>query len=286
MKACLYCAEQIEDAAVTCPYCRSDVTGPVAPPPAPSPAAAVVPKSSSNIWVIVLLLAIGMIVLLACVGILAALLLPALQQARVAARRTQCTNNLKQIGLALHNYHDVYGTYPPAYVADEEGNPMHSWRVLILPYLGQAPLYEAYDFTEPWDSPANEFVLESMPMVFRCPSNDDPISVDTGYAAVFGPDCVFAGAEGIGLRDITDGTSNTLMVGEAHGAAIPWTKPQDVEIAQHPTLNDPDGLSSAHPQGLNVLFADGSVRFLHQSTNQETLQNLFQRNDGNLVQPF
>ncbi|MFN0054259.1 MAG: DUF1559 domain-containing protein, partial [Planctomycetales bacterium] len=81
-------------------------------------------------------------VLLVCGGILAALLLPAVQQAREAARRTQCKNNLHQIGLALHNYHDAFNSFPPAYIPDASGRPMHSWRVLILPFLDQAPLYQ------------------------------------------------------------------------------------------------------------------------------------------------
>jgi len=93
-----------------------------------------------------------------CGGILVALLLPAVQSAREAARRAQCSNNLKQIALAFHNYHDTYRTFPPAYIPDEDGNPKHSWRVLILPFLEQRALYEQYNFDEPWDSPNNRIV--------------------------------------------------------------------------------------------------------------------------------
>lgn len=75
--------------------------------------------------------------------------------AREAARRAQCSNNLKQIAFSLHSYHDRYGCFPPAYIADEEGKPMHSWRVLILPFIEEQALYDRYAFTEPWDGPSN-----------------------------------------------------------------------------------------------------------------------------------
>ncbi|MEI8019225.1 MAG: DUF1559 domain-containing protein, partial [Schlesneria sp.] len=89
------------------------------------------------------------------VSILIALLLPAVQQAREAARRTQCKNNLKQIGLALHNYHDTYKLFPAAHLNDVEGEPKLSWRVSILPFLGEAGRYNAYQFDDAWDSPLN-----------------------------------------------------------------------------------------------------------------------------------
>ena len=93
---------------------------------------------------------------LLCAGLpMIALLLPAVQSAREAARRAQCSNNLKQIGLAFHNYHDSYGCLPPAYIPDGNGQPMHSWRVLILPFVEQSPLYDQYDFDEPWNGPNN-----------------------------------------------------------------------------------------------------------------------------------
>jgi hypothetical protein len=119
---------------------------------------------------------------------LIALLLPAVQQAREAARRTQCKNNMKAIALAMHNYHDTYGSFPPAYIPDENGKPMHSWRVLILPMLDQQFLYSQYDFDQPWDSPANRSVMDRMPAIYGCPSSPDakgnttpPSSVPIAY---------------------------------------------------------------------------------------------------------
>jgi prepilin-type processing-associated H-X9-DG protein len=236
------------------------------------------------IVLIVLACAFGFLVV--CGGILLALLLPAVQQAREAARRSQCKSNLKQIGLALHNYADTYGALPPAYIADASGKPMHSWRVLILPFLDAAPTYSQYDFSEPWNGPNNSRLLSQMPRVFVCPSHSGSPGTSTAYAAVFGEQCVFRGSEPVTFRDITDGASNTLMIVEADGAGIPWMKPDDVDITKHPTLGDRDGFSSSHTGGVQGLMCDGSVRFFSQNISLQTLKGLFTRNGGETLGDF
>ena len=85
------------------------------------------------------------------------------------AARTQCVNNLKQIGLAMHNYHATHKTFPPAFTVDKDGKPLLSWRVLILPYLEQDALYKEFHLDEPWDSPHNRTLIERMPPTYRCP---------------------------------------------------------------------------------------------------------------------
>jgi len=97
-------------------------------------------------------------IMVLCVAGLLAVLIPAVRQAREAARASQCICNLCQIKLALQNYHSTYGSFPPAYVADATGKPMHSWRVLILPFLEQDSLYNAYSMAEPWDGPEQQEV--------------------------------------------------------------------------------------------------------------------------------
>jgi type II secretory pathway pseudopilin PulG len=92
---------------------------------------------------------------LAILAVVVAMLLPSVRRARPAARRSQCKNNLKQIGLALYNYEADYHAFPPAYTVDADGKPLHSWRTLILPYLDQQPLYARIDLSKPWDDPAN-----------------------------------------------------------------------------------------------------------------------------------
>ena len=103
---------------------------------------------------------------------LIAIMLPSVGS-RPAPKRGRCANNLKAIGVAMHDYHDVYGCCPPAYTTDKNGRPMHSWRVLLLPFLGREDLYEKYDLNEPWDSPKNIDVFRHMPDVFSCPASGE-----------------------------------------------------------------------------------------------------------------
>jgi hypothetical protein len=116
------------------------------------------------------------IIVVAVFLILGVVLLPAAMNGsgQGAARRMVCSNNLKQLGLALHNYHQTYGCFPPAYVADEDGRPMHhSWRVLVLPFLEQQQLYDQYRFDEPWDGPNNRKLAENVISIFHCPEDGE-----------------------------------------------------------------------------------------------------------------
>jgi prepilin-type processing-associated H-X9-DG protein len=280
MKTCPACAESIPENAATCPHCRTRVSEYGAREGAP---AARKSTSSSATVVLIVLGCVGAL-LFCCAPVSIALLLPAVQQAREAARRSQCKNNLKQIGLALHNYADTWGSLPPAYIADETGKPMHSWRVLILPFLDQAQMYQEYDFSEPWDGPNNSRLLSRMPPVYACPSNPTP-GTNTAYAGVFGEHCIFRGGEPVTFRDIVDGPSNTLMVGEATRANIPWMKPVDVDVAAHASIGDPDGFSSYHVGGAQFLMADGAVRFIAQSVSAQTFKALFTRDGGEVIPP-
>ena len=276
MKTCPACAEQISDDVATCPHCGISIYE-----YAPGEGRAAGRRKMSTLLIVGLIIAGGLGFLVICGAVPMALILPAVQQAREAARRTQCKNNLKQIGLALHNYHEMYGAFPPAFVADKNGKPMHSWRVLILPYLDQAALFGEYNFDEAWDGATNSRLLARMPPVYACPSHPTSgANTDTAYAGVFGEHCVFRGAEPVGIKDITDGTSNTLIVGEVTKANIPWMKPEDIDITIHPTIGAAGGFSSDHTGGMHFLMFDGSVHFLNQSLAQQTLDALFTR-DGN-----
>jgi len=157
--------------------------------------------------------------------------------------------------------------------------------VLILPFLDEQVLYSQYDFTESWDSPANAEVLQSMPVVYRCPSANTGATT-TNYAAVFGDKCIFRGAEPIQIRDIRDGTSNTIMVGEAHGAQIEWTKPQDIDVTKLAASFGPNGFSSSHAGGAHFVTADGRVRFIKETIDPMTMKSLFTRDGGEIVNAF
>jgi len=265
MVNCPVCAELIEPGLSSCPHCDSNLT--MAPDPEQAPR-----KSSAPIWI--LLIGGGVISACCIFGILIALLLPAVQQAREAARRSACGNNLKQIGLALHNYHDVYNTFPPAYIPDATGKPMHSWRVLILPFIDEAPMHDAYDFGKPWDHPDNLAVTRNIPLVFRCPSAPAQLA-SAQYVFITGKGTCFDGSKGIRLRDIDDGPSQTLLVVEAHDQVMQWSEPRDLDFMD--LVSNPGGTtgpSTAHIGGFHALRVDGSVTFISESIDPEILKAL------------
>ncbi|MDA1230699.1 MAG: DUF1559 domain-containing protein [Planctomycetota bacterium] len=189
---------------------------------------------------------------------------------RESARRTQCKNNLKQIGLALHNYHDKYGSFPPAFTMDSNGRMLHSWRTLLLPYLDQSELYKQVDLSKPWNDPANAGVLETSLAVFQCPSARTP-SNHTLYLCVCGPDFCFYESTPKAISDITDGTSNTLIVVEVpQDRSVPWMAPQDADEGL--ILGIVQGSRGAHPGFFHAALADGSVRFLSVDIDRPTLR--------------
>jgi prepilin-type processing-associated H-X9-DG protein len=216
----------------------------------------------------------------ATVGMLVALLFPAVPAAREAARRAQSVNNLKQLGLAMHNYADGHGSFPPRAIFDADGKPLLSWRVELLPFLGQEPLYDQFHLDEPWDSEHNKALVNQMPPVFRNPSSPAPPG-RTDYLVPAGKGSIFEGREGTPFSKITDGVSNTLLVVEVNpDAAVIWTKPDDfVYQADNPLV----GLGKAHPGGFNATMGDGSVRFIPAQIDPKVFLRLLKMADGQPV---
>jgi prepilin-type processing-associated H-X9-DG protein len=216
--------------------------------------------------------------------ILPALLLPAVQAAREAARRSECVNNFNRIGLAMHNYDSSKGSFPPPAMLDKEGKPLLSWRVAILPYVGEGALYQQFHLNEPWDSPHNQALIARMPKVYACPSDmttADPSKGMTSYQVLVGPHTLFEGPEGTKLGRVTDGTSNTLLVCESSTPVI-WTKPDDIPF---PAAGAPTGLGSAHPGGFNASMADGSVRFIKLAVPPGAIRALATKDGGEAIPP-
>ena len=212
----------------------------------------------------------------AAVAIGAALLLPAVQKAREAARRSQSMNNLKQIGLAFHNYHNVANAFPPAASVDKKDKKLLSWRVHILPYVDQAALYKQFHLDEPWDSEHNKQFIERIPPVYVQPNYADLAkSGKTVYLVPTGKGTAFDGNEGLQISEFRDGTSNTVLAVEAHrDAAVIWTKPDDLEVDfKNPLKN----LKGSLAGGFHVLMCDGTVRFISDNINLETLKAIFTR---------
>ncbi len=190
-------------------------------------------RSDENGWQLTNLQTVPSVNVTVAAPVMVGLLLPAVQASRAAARRMQSTNNLKQIGLALHNYESVYRRFPEAYSKDENGKPLLSWRVHILPFIEQANLYEQFHLDEPWDSEHNIKLLDQMPLVYLSPQSaaEAGMTVYLGNGGEKGvlnsnPENKGKIMQGTRFGDIIDGTSNTILAIEASDeAAVPWTKP-------------------------------------------------------------
>lgn len=209
-------------------------------------------------------------------GLVERAVLPAIMAGRKAAGNAMTQNNMKQIALAMHNYHAVHRKFPPA----QPSGSQLSWRVHILPYLEEQPLYQQFKLDEPWDSPHNMQLIPMMPQVFSSPSGNP--DGKTRFLSFSGAGS-FMGANGVGgtgIRNITDGTSNTLMFVEA-GAdkAVTWTKPEDLPF-------DPANPLAALGQLANGVFlgalCDGSVRTF-QNIDPMTLKALITIGGAELV---
>ncbi|WP_373649997.1 MULTISPECIES: DUF1559 domain-containing protein [unclassified Schlesneria] len=282
---------------------------------------------------------IELLVVIAIIGVLVALLLPAVQQAREAARRTQCKNNLKQIGLALHNYHDAYNQFPPSMIFQTQhltaraNRPQRAngwaWTSFILPYIDQGPLYNQLNFNTSLVTPENQLLVGTKLEVAVCPSVPSinhvvvgainaPGITATNYVANSGSyslsayynasatrrNGVFSEDSRVGIRDITDGTSNTIAVGETVfwgtgdtantfywdpswfgrvQAGIPTSDcPECITRNGAVRMNPPriasavvlrNAFSSKHVGGAQFLLTDGSVRFISESINTTSVDD-------------
>jgi NADH:ubiquinone oxidoreductase subunit 6 (subunit J) len=206
-----------------------------------------------------------------------------------AARRAQSINNLKQIGLALLNYETSEGRFPPAVVYSPDGRPLYSWRVLILPYIEEKPLYDAFNLSEPWYSPNNRELLARRPSVFNPVTYEADRTVT--HAQVFnGPGAAFDDRRGEPLEGFTDPRDQTILVVEA-SEPVAWSRPIDLpfsQVTQIPPLGRvfKDGNRSDArkvPDQFLALFADGSVRTLKRSMPEAELRALITRNGGELI---
>ena len=274
---------------------------------------------------------IELLVVIAIIAILIALLLPAVQQAREAARRSQCRNNLKQIGLALHNYHSTHRALPPGHVRGVAPNfPAHlTWCIQLLPYMEQNALYEQIDPTDQYmgGCTPNGDVMASPIPAYRCPSDTEVTPVSTCYGRInyvantgvghlrkenipSHQTGIFYQVSAVRLRDITDGTSNTVCASEVITVAGDdwrgvWCNPEGTYYQHNYTPNTSvpdevrtgmcvtetyapctetysDHLSRAwlisarsrHEGGVHALVLDGSVRFASENINTVLWQNL------------
>jgi prepilin-type processing-associated H-X9-DG protein len=207
------------------------------------------------------------------------LLVPAVQKVREAAARTQDANNLKQMALAMHIHADATRKgFPAAAICDRAGKPLLSWRVAILPYIEQDQLYRQFKLDEPWDSEHNHKLIPLMPQIYAVPTAPTPPG-ETHYRVFVGGGALFDLDKQVRFPQITDGTSNTVLIVET-AASVPWTKPDDIAYdVQRPLPK----LGRFFPNGYNVAFADGSVRFLSTALPEATWRALITRAGGEVI---
>jgi len=232
--------------------------------------------------------------------VLIASLLFSVQKVRGAAERIQSANNLRQQSLAMMNYVDTNGRLPPAVVYGRNGEPLYSWRVLLLPYLEEDNLYRRFHLDEAWDSPNNKPLSALMPKAFRDPGDTAPEKGMTHYQVFDGPGAPFdssarplapfkpngafpqglqMSARQLGFGGFTDGIQNTFLIVETPDP-VPWTSPQDLRFGPNvplPTLARPSR------NGFNAAYADGSVRLVPSSISDQTLRALITPNGGEMV---
>ncbi|MBN2578135.1 MAG: DUF1559 domain-containing protein [Pirellulales bacterium] len=225
-------------------------------------------------------------------------LLPAISTAREAVYRSACVVNLKQIGVALHNYQSANQHLPLAITRDAEGKPLHSWRTMILPMLEWGPLFDRLDLQKPWNGPENKKLLSTAISVYACPAamrQQKPHL--TNYVVITGPDTLWPDDRPGDLSNIPDGASNTILAVEIGQSDIAWGEPRDLtlqEMEERLNSQDPEEIFSWHGydedgfyltrgRGVNVLFADGSVQFFRKSGLRKYLKALVTPNGGEKI---
>ncbi|MHC4403226.1 MAG: DUF1559 family PulG-like putative transporter [Planctomycetota bacterium] len=236
--------------------------------------------------------ALGVVAFLAFLGVLSLSYQPFPDEPHALA---YCNNNLKQLALSMHTYRDEHGSFPPAYIPDKNGKPMHSWRVLLLPYMEGGALYKQYDFSEPWDGPNNRRLAAQMPDVYRCEREEWGIKTNiTHYVAVTGPKAAWPGSEPMDLDDIRDGPDSTLLLIEIPKPGVHWMEPKDLTLEEALAGLSPksgpsilaarDDLRWAKGKACSpVAFVDGSVCCLPNDIPTRAFESLLTADGGELV---
>jgi prepilin-type N-terminal cleavage/methylation domain-containing protein/prepilin-type processing-associated H-X9-DG protein len=254
---------------------------------------------------------VELLVVITIIGILISLLLPAVQAAREAARRISCSNNLRQMGIGMHNYHCALRSFPPGGIEpriglNAQGRQM-AWSAMLLPYIEQQPLYEKIDFRKAFDAPENADAAAMIVATYVCPSAPGQSQLRNGrgptdYGGIFGqritgpnspPKGTMLYNYAVTIGEITDGTSTTLIVAEdSNWPDGQWINGLNIfDQAYAINFVPPPGyveneIRSKHPGGANGLFCDGSVRFLMEQMAVNTLAAICTRSGGELVGEF
>ena len=248
---------------------------------------------------------IELLVVVAIIAILVGLTLPAVQQVRETARRTECSNNMRQMGLALNNFHSTQRHYP----LGSEFETNHSWGTHILPFMEQTNVHRQIDFDVVWNEPGNE-ITQTINLAFECPTSIKGYDGKTDYSGIsgsvasgpfteFGENGILIVAyvenqKPISTRDVSDGLSHTILVAE--GVAVQeencgfWACGLNCFTHEDGGVNNLQGgfneIASLHPGGANTAQADGSIRFLDETVDPEIVSALCTRNGGEVIPDF
>lgn len=217
------------------------------------------------------------------------LLWPTFQGLKVRRDKVASLNNLQRIAMALNNYAIEYGSYPPPVVYDAQGKPLYSWRVLILPQLGEASLYARFNLDEAWDSEENAALLASCPLVYLSPTIGSTQGVtEPNYVLLTGRGTLFPPAGPLSPQDIADGPENTLLVVETASRVSQWSEPWDLDVGKmNKKINASSGnaIGGNHEGGAAAAFADGTSAWLPEDLSPTVLNSLISPSGNEPVDP-
>lgn len=211
--------------------------------------------------------------------------LPAFNAARYRAKLDASRQKLKQIGLALHNYHDKHGSFPPAYTLGPDGKPWHSWRVLVLPFMNEQNLYDRYRFDEPWNGPHNKTLQDMRPDAYASKLQKSKLKSITTYLGVVSRRTMWPAHFCVHREDVTDGTSNTVMLLENVGSDVIWSEPREMREKDALALLRPASAATKSPatDRFITLFGDASTRSITPHINRDLFISLLTPKFGEYV---
>jgi hypothetical protein len=237
---------------------------------------------------IIILVVVGGVLLLTCGGGVL-ILLPAVQKAREETRRATAQNNVKQIGLALHNYHDAHRTLPAGGISGEDGTEYISWQTSLLPYVDQGPLFDMIDKEVSWTDPDNARYYATIVPAYVHPSIADRPFNNQGLAVSHyaGNSHVFTRNSSLRFADFKDGLSNTVVAGDVAAGFRPWADPGNV---RDPAAGIAVGLNTfsgpAGQSGTQLLMGDGAVRVVAEDISPDVLEAIATPAGGESVPEF
>ena len=257
-------AEQYAGQSGPCVSCGKIVT--VAPMAgAPGYTAASSPGGSAGALVaVIVIVVVGVLAILVCGGAFFFMawrsgpaMMPPPMAAAAVGSRFSCDENLRQIGLAMQQYHNEYGSFPPCSVTGPTEKVEHSWRVVLLPYLGEIGLHDAYSFDQPWNGEENQYLADGRPDVFRCPQHAGLSDTETSYVMIVRMNPDTDDPTPLSLSQLAGDLSQIPLVVEVGSSGISWMETRDMTVEE---IADQVRQSYSSHQGYRVLMADGSVR--------------------------